>query len=83
EFMTTSLEDHLRMLDVNCRGPLTLARQLAPRLQSRGRGGVVLMSSMSGFQGAALLSTYAATKAFDTVLAEGLWAELRTQGVNV
>jgi short-subunit dehydrogenase len=83
EFTATSLDDHLRMLDVNCRGPLTLADRLVPRLKARGRGGIVLMSSMSGFQGSALLSTYAATKAFDTVLAEGLWAELRSSGIDV
>jgi hypothetical protein len=38
---------------------------------------------MSGWQGAGLLSTYAATKAFDTVLGEGLWEELRACGVDV
>jgi short-subunit dehydrogenase len=83
EFMATSLDDHLRMLDVNCRGPVTLAQRLVPQLTRRGHGGIVLMSSMSGFQGAALLSTYAATKAFDTVLAEGLWAELKSKGIDV
>jgi hypothetical protein len=83
EFAATPLADHQRMLDVNCRGPLTLTQRLAPRLRQRGRGGILLMSSMSGFQGAALLATYAATKAFDIVLAEGLWAELAPHGVDV
>ena len=32
---------------------------------------------MSGFQGTAMVANYAATKAYDTVLAEGLWYELR------
>ena len=32
---------------------------------------------------AALLATYAATKAFNTVLAEGLWEELGHHGVDV
>ena len=41
------------------------------------------MSSTSGYQGAALLATYAASKAFNTVLAEGLWEELRGSGVDV
>lgn len=82
-FMDTPLEDHRRMLDVNCRGVLALTSTIAPRLRQRGRGGIVLMSSLSGFQGSGLLATYAATKAFDTVLAEGLWVELAPHGVDV
>ncbi len=83
EFVDTPLADHQRMLDVNCRGPVTLVQRIAPKLKQRGRGGIVLMSSMSGFQGGALLATYAATKAFDTVLAESLWVELAPHGLDV
>lgn len=82
-FLETDLDSKLATIDVNCRGPLTLTSILAPRLVARGRGGLVLMSSMSGQQGTAMVATYAATKAFDTVLAEGLWAELRPHGVDV
>ena len=38
---------------------------------------------MAGFQGAPRLATYAATKAFNTVLGEGLWGELAPAGVDV
>ncbi len=41
------------------------------------------MSSMSGFQGTAMVANYAATKAYDMVLAEGLWYELQRHGVDV
>jgi short-subunit dehydrogenase len=41
------------------------------------------MSSASGFQGGSYISTYAATKAFNTVLAESLWEEFRISGVDV
>ena len=34
------------------------------------------MTSLSGFQGAPWLTTYGATKAFNLVLAEGLWQEM-------
>lgn len=83
DFAEVALDDHQRMLDVNCRGPVTLARQMAPRLIARGRGGILLMSSMSGFQGSALIATYAATKAFNIVLGESLWTELKPHGVDV
>lgn len=72
-----------QLLDVNCRAPLTLASAFGQDMATRGRGGIVLMSSMSGFQGTAGVTVYAATKAFNLVLGEGLWAELRPHGVDV
>lgn len=83
KFLDVPLVDHLRTLDVNCRGPVTLAKHMVPRLIARGRGGLLLMSSMSCFQGSAMVASYAATKAFNTILGESLWAELRPHGVDV
>lgn len=83
KFLDVPLADHLRTLDVNCRGPVTLVEHIAPRLIARGRGGILLMSSMSGFQVSAMVASYAATKAFNTILAESLWTELRPHGVDV
>jgi short-subunit dehydrogenase len=82
-FLERDLEGKLTCLDVNCRGPLILTSELAPAMVARGRGGILLMSSASGFQGGSYISTYAATKAFNTVLAESLWEEFRSSGVDV
>jgi hypothetical protein len=78
-----STEELLRVIDVNVRGPLLFARTLTPAMVARGRGGVVLMSSMAGFQGAPRIATYAASKAFNIVFGEGLWRELSPHGVDV
>jgi hypothetical protein len=76
--------DHIeRMLDVNCRAPLRLAHALVPPMMRRQRGGLILMSSLSGDIGSAQLAVYAATKAFALILAEALWAECRPAGVDV
>jgi short-subunit dehydrogenase len=82
-FLEVDRAEKLRMLDVNCRGPLVLCDHFARRLAARRRGGIILVSSLSGFQGQAMVGTYAATKAFDLVLAESLWDELASEGVDV
>ena len=68
---------------VNVRGPLLLAKALSAPMIARGRGGIVLMSSLAGSQGSPNIAAYAATKAFNTTLAEGLWKELKPRGVDV
>ena len=77
-------EDRLALAaDVNVRGPLLLAKLLMGPMIERGRGGIILMSSLAGSQGSPNLATYAATKSFNAVLAEGLWSELKPRGVDV
>lgn len=73
----------LRALDLNCRTPLLLAHRHLPAMAARGRGGLIIMSSLAGLQGTPSIAIYAATQAFGAVLAEGLWAELRGSGVDV
>jgi hypothetical protein len=82
-FLATPLEAHLRAVDVNARGPVAFAHRFGGPMAKRGRGGILLMSSLTGFQGTPLVASYGATKAFNLVLAEGLWDELREQGVDV
>lgn len=82
-FVELGTDELLRAVDLNCRAPLLLARHFTPAMLARGRGGLVIMSSLSGLQGSPPISVYAATKAFGMILAEGLWAELRGTGVDV
>jgi hypothetical protein len=82
-FLTADPARSVRALDLNCRAPLLLAHRYLPAMAARGRGGLIIMSSLAGQQGSPGIATYAATKAFGTVLAEGLWAELRPAGVDV
>jgi short-subunit dehydrogenase len=82
-FLDHPLEDHLREIDTNVRTPLGLVNTFGQRMLAAGHGGIILMSSLSAFQGSAYISTYSATKAFNIVLAEGLWEEWRRSGVDV
>lgn len=82
-FLDLTLEEHLTELAVNVRTPMELTWRFGRRFTARGRGGVILMSSLGGAFGTALTSNYAATKAYSLTLAEGLWEELRAQQVDV
>jgi short-subunit dehydrogenase len=82
-FFGHPIEKQLRAIDVNCRGPLTLAHHFGQKMIERKQGGIILMTSLSGMQGAPWLASYGATKAFNIVLAEGLWYELKGKGVDV
>src|SRR6185503_8812562 len=75
--------DLQRILDLNCGALVHLAHHYLPPMAARRRGGLIVMSSASGMQGNPLLSTYAASKAFGAVLAEGLWWEMRASDVDV
>jgi short-subunit dehydrogenase len=82
-FVDTPLDALLRALDVNCRATVVLAHELGAAMAARGRGGIIVMSSLAAESGTAQVALYSATKAFDLVLAEGLWYELRDRGVDV
>ncbi len=82
-FLRGRAADELAMLDVNCGAVLTLARHFGARFADRGRGGIVLLSSIVAYQGVPRAVHYAATKAYVQTLAEGLHRELRPAGVDV
>jgi short-subunit dehydrogenase len=82
-FLSEPLQAHRARLAVNCGGALSIAHALGGPMQRRGRGGLILVSSMAGMVGTGWVASYSATKAFDLALAEGLWFELRPHGVDV
>ena len=82
-FLEIALEEQLAAIAVNVHGPLALAHHFGRRMTSRGAGGIVLLSSLTAFQGSPFVATYGATKSFLLVLAEGLWYELAPRGVDV
>ena len=73
----------LGLVQVNCVAPLVLTHRMLPGMLSRGRGAVIFSGSAAGRQPVPLHAVYSATKAFDQLLAEALWAELRGSGIDV
>jgi uncharacterized protein len=82
-FTENNIARELQMLDVNCRATLLIAHEYGKAMVSHRRGGLIMVSSVVAFQGVPFMSHYAATKAYDLVLGEGLWYEMRKHGVDV
>jgi len=70
------------MIDTNLVAPLILSRLVLERMIERGRGHVVMMSSLGGKKGSPYSATYAATKAGLIAWTSGLRIELQGTGVS-
>jgi short-subunit dehydrogenase len=68
---------------VNCVAPVVLTSKLLPGMSERGRGAVIITGSVAGRQPLPLHGVYSATKAFDMMLGESLYVELRDAGIDV
>lgn len=82
-FIKNTEENHLQMSRLNMTTPVKMLHLFAGKMLSGGKGACVLMSSLAGFQGSGYLAMYAATKAFNRVLAESLWYEWKNSGVDI
>lgn len=82
-FLRIRLEDHLTCIQIQVVAPTKVCHWLGRQMAARGRGGIVLISSGAAQQGLAHWVGYGAAKAYELILGEGLWYELREQGVTV
>ena len=82
-FIQNSAEEHCRMARLNMTTPVNMLHFFAGKMLAKGRGALILMTSLAGFQGSAYISVYAASKAFSRVLAESLWYEWKDKGVDI
>jgi short-subunit dehydrogenase len=82
-FHDRTLDEVMHFVNLNVVTPTQLCHHYGRLMRDRRRGGIILVGSMAGLSGSALIATYAATKAYDHTLAEGLWRELKEYGVDV
>jgi short-subunit dehydrogenase len=82
-FENNSLEEQRQIAQTNMVSPMNMIKILGEPMLSKGSGAIILMASLAGFQGSGFLAAYAATKAFNRVLAESLWYEWKSRGVDV
>jgi uncharacterized protein len=81
-FVDLPREKEVREVRLNCVSVVDLASHVLPGMVANGRGDMVVVSSAAAAQAIPYMSTYAATKAFETRLVRGIDRELRGTGVR-
>lgn len=79
----TSAELFRKILDVNLVGSFLTAREAARRMQRRGRGAIVNISSVSGIRGNTHRVAYGASKAGVIMMTQVMAVELAAHGIRV
>lgn len=82
-FLDKDYADLERMLQLNIQVPTEIAHVFGQKLATRDRAGIILVSSLFGYQGIPNFAGYAASKAYVLTLGEALNVELGKQGVDV
>jgi uncharacterized protein len=83
KFSDRTLAKQLAMIQLNVTVLTQLTGLFLPEMQQRGKGGIINISSIAGFQPLPYMSVYAATKAFVLNFTEALWAENKDSGVSI
>ena len=83
EFHSVEKERLLDMVQVNCSAVVHLTHLFVQGMVARRCGDILILASTASFQAVPYISTYAATKAFDLLFAEGLAEELKPYGIRV
>lgn len=82
-FLDTDLSEFQKVTDLNVTRMLEMVQHFGRSMADRGRGGIMIVGSLSGYMGAWRHSIYAGAKAFSRMFAESLWLELRERNVDV
>src|SRR4051812_3996931 len=82
-FDQTLLEDDLRVVDLNVRSTVHLAKLLVRDMVAAGEGRLLVTSSVAAVAPGPYQATYSASKAFVHSFAEGIREELKDTGVTV
>ncbi len=76
-----SMEDDLRMIDLNCRALVAMTRIVLPYMSSGSH--VLQLDSLSAFQPVPYITTYGATKSFVLSYSRAMNRELKHKGIRM
>ena len=76
-----SLEDDLKMIDLNCKALVAMTRLTLPYMQAGSH--ILQLDSLSAFQPVPYITTYGATKAFVLSYSRAMNRELKDRGIRM
>ncbi|MGI0480980.1 SDR family NAD(P)-dependent oxidoreductase [Geminocystis sp. CENA526] len=82
-FTDRTLSKQLDMIQVNITALVELTYLFLQEMKTQGKGEIINVSSIAGYQPLPYLSVYAATKAFVLSFSEALWAEYKSYGIKI
>jgi short-subunit dehydrogenase len=82
-FVETPIEDELQIVDLNVRSVVHLAKYVVQDMVKRGKGRVLITSSIASTMPGTYQAVYNASKSFDQSFALALREELKDTGVTV
>lgn len=82
-FLSNSLEQEERLLNVNCRAVTLLSHHFGNLMRQRARSAIVITASMVSFSSVPQWATYAASKSYDRLFGEALAHELSKDNIDV
>lgn len=82
-FLSNNTNELKRFVHLNSMTPLLLVHDFAEMIGNKGSGGIILMSSLAGLVGPRYVAPYAATKAFNIILAEALYHEFKEKKIDI
>jgi len=82
-FAETSLDEELKMVELNCSGTVHLAKHVIKDMLKHGTGKILFTASIAGEMVAPREAVYAATKAFVLSFAHSVRYELRESNITV
>jgi uncharacterized protein len=83
DFASTDLDAELRLIDLNIKSAVHLAKRVVPEMVRRKQGGLLFTSSIAATAPGPFEAVYAASKAFLFSFSEALRNELQDAGVTV
>lgn len=82
-FEKIKLEDERLLLQVNVNATMELSHHFGSNMVARGRGGILLVSSLIGHMASPYFTNYSASKAYVVLFGQGLHTEFKNKGVDV
>jgi short-subunit dehydrogenase len=83
EFATNDLADELKLIDLNVRSSVHLAKRVVRDMVAHGEGRILFTSSIAATQPGPFQAVYSASKAFLLSFSEALRNELKDTGITV